>query len=48
MGVDIRKLNRKLQKDVKDLFNHEAGSPDEASPLTTFRADDPEPHMVNP
>ena len=49
MGVDIGKLNRKLQKDVKVLFNHEAGvNLDEASPLATFRIDDPEPHMVDP
>jgi formate dehydrogenase (coenzyme F420) beta subunit len=49
MGVDIGKLNRKLQKDVKDLFNHEAGvNLDEAGPLATFRVDDPEPPMVNP
>jgi ferredoxin len=49
VGVDIRKLNRKLQKDVKDLFNHEAGmSLDQISPLASFRADDPEPPMVDP
>jgi len=49
MGVDIRKLNRKLQKDVKDLFNHEAGmSLEEASPLADFRVDDPEQPMVDP
>ena len=49
MGVDIGKLNRKLQKDVKVLFNHEAGvNLDEASPLATFRIDDPEPPMVDP
>jgi ferredoxin len=49
MGVDIRKLNRKLQKDVIDLFHHEAGcSLDEIAPLATFRVDDPEPFMVEP
>jgi formate dehydrogenase (coenzyme F420) beta subunit len=49
VGVDIRKLNRKLQKDVKDLFNHEAGlSLEEVSPLASFRVDDPEPPMVDP
>jgi formate dehydrogenase (coenzyme F420) beta subunit len=49
MGVDIRKLNRKLQKDVLDLFHHEAGcNPDEVNPLATFRVDDPEPFMVEP
>ena len=49
MGVDIRKLNRKLLKDVKALFNYEAGvSLEEANPLATFSADDPEQFMVNP
>ena len=49
VGVDIRKLNRKLQKDVKDLFGYEAGlSLEEASPLATFRPDDPEHFIVNP
>jgi formate dehydrogenase subunit beta len=49
MGVDVSKLNRKLQKDVKVLFNHEAGvNLNEASPLATFRTDDPEPPMVDP
>ena len=49
VGVDIRKLNRKLQKDVKDLFGYEAGlGLDEASPLATFRPDDPESFIVNP
>jgi Fe-S oxidoreductase len=49
MGVDIRKLNRKLLKDVKTLFNYEAGvSLEQTSPLATFSADDPEQFMVNP
>jgi ferredoxin len=49
VGVDIRKLNRKLQKDMKDLFSHEAGlSLEEVCPLATFRADDPGPPMVDP
>jgi formate dehydrogenase (coenzyme F420) beta subunit len=49
VGVDIRKLNRKLLKDVKDLFGYEAGlSLEEAAPLATFRPDDPEPFIVNP
>jgi formate dehydrogenase subunit beta len=49
MGVDIRKLNRKLEKDVADLFNHEAGcSLDEVAPLATYRVDDPDSFMVEP
>lgn len=49
VGVDLRKLNRKLLKDVKDFFGYEAGlSLDEAGPLATFRPDDPEHFIVNP
>ncbi len=49
MGVDIRTLNRKLQKDVMTLFHYEAGcSLDAAAPLATFSADDPEAVMVEP
>lgn len=49
MGVDIRKLNRKLQKDVAELFHYEAGcSLEEVTPLATYRADDPQPTMVEP
>jgi formate dehydrogenase subunit beta len=49
VGVDIRKLNRKLVRDVKDLFGYEAGlGLDEAGPLATFRPDDPEGFIVNP
>lgn len=47
MGVDIRKLNRRLQKDVADLFPYDSGcSLEEKTPLATFRTDDPEPFMV--
>jgi formate dehydrogenase subunit beta len=49
MGIDIRKLNRKLQNDVKDLFNYEAGcSIEETAPLATFRIDDPDLSTVEP
>jgi ferredoxin len=49
MGVDIRTLNRKLQKDVMTLFHYEAGcSLDAVAPLATFSPDDPEAHMVEP
>jgi ferredoxin len=49
MGVDIRKLNRKLQKDVAELFHHQAGcSLDEVAPLATYRVDDPDSFMVEP
>jgi formate dehydrogenase subunit beta len=49
VGVDIRKLNRKLAKDVKDLFDYEAGlSLDKLTPLATFRPDDREEFILNP
>jgi hypothetical protein len=49
MGVDIRKLNRKLAADVKELFDYEAGtSLDQVAPLATFRPNDPEEFMLNP
>ena len=49
MGVDIRKLNRKLVSDVKGLFDYEAGiSLDQVAPLATFKPDDPEGFMLNP
>jgi len=49
VGVDIRKLNRKLVKDVKERFGYEAGlSLEQVAPLATFKPDDPEEFMVNP
>ncbi|MEW6663726.1 MAG: Coenzyme F420 hydrogenase/dehydrogenase, beta subunit C-terminal domain [Thermodesulfobacteriota bacterium] len=48
-GVDIRKLNRVLLKEVRDLFGYEAGLRlDEKSPLATFRPEDPESFILNP
>jgi len=49
MGVDIRRLNRKLVRDAKARFDYEAGlSLEQAAPLSTFRPDDPEEFMLNP
>jgi hypothetical protein len=49
MGVDIRKLNTKLAKNVKDLFAYQAGiSLEQVTPLATFKPDDPEGFMLNP
>jgi len=43
MGIDIRKLTRKVQMDVKQLFHYEAGiSVDDIPPLATFNLDDPQ------
>lgn len=47
MGVDISKLTRKLAKDVKELFNYEAGVNLEDKPaLSTFTSDDSEAFLV--
>ena len=42
MGVDLRTFTRKLAKDVKELFDYEAGmDAEEVPPLGTFEMDDP-------
>jgi len=47
MGISLRLLTRKMVKDVKELFNAEAGvSMDDKAPLATYAADDPEPFLV--
>ncbi|ACV62161.1 coenzyme F420 hydrogenase/dehydrogenase beta subunit domain protein [Desulfofarcimen acetoxidans DSM 771] len=47
MGVDIGKLTRKLAKDVKVLFDYEAGvSLEEKCALSTFTGDDSEEFLV--
>jgi hypothetical protein len=49
MGIDFRKLTRKLVHDVKELYGYESGtSLDEVAPLATFRPDDPQEFIVNP
>jgi ferredoxin len=43
MDVDLRFLNKKIEKDVLELFSFEAGEdPDQPPPLTTYKQDDPE------
>lgn len=43
MDVDLRFLNKKIEKDVRELFSYEAGvNPDEPPPLNTFKTDDPQ------
>lgn len=43
MGVKLRVLTRKIQKDVKELFGADAGTDlESALPLATFRPDDPD------
>ena len=49
MGVDIRKLNRKMAKDVKELFGYHAGmSLEQVTPLATFNQNDPEEFVLDP
>ena len=43
MDIPLRKLTRKIRKDMKELFGQEAGSdPDERPALATARDDDPQ------
>jgi len=47
MGINLRLLTRKLVKDVKELYNAEAGVNMEDKPaLATFTADDPEAFLL--
>ena len=49
VNIDIRKLNRKLCKDVKDAFDYEAGLDlEQIAPLATYRTDDHEEFILNP
>ena len=46
-GVDIRALNRKVNKDVREMYNHESGISEEVKPaLNEYSADDPETFLV--
>lgn len=41
MDVDLRFLNKKIEKDVRELFSYEAGMDmEEPSPLSTYNTDD--------
>ncbi|MCL6610710.1 MAG: 4Fe-4S dicluster domain-containing protein [Peptococcaceae bacterium] len=47
MGINLRGMTRKMVKEVKELFGHEAGvSLDEKPALSEFKADDPQPFLV--
>ncbi len=46
MHIPLSRLYKKVQKDVAELFDYEAGMElDEAPPLTTFELDDQDPFM---
>ena len=43
MGIDLRLLNKKLQKDTQELYHYISGlNPDEAPAFGTFKIDDPQ------
>jgi formate dehydrogenase subunit beta len=43
MGINLRNLNRRVEKRVKELYNYEAGlSFEETPPLATFKLNDPQ------
>ena len=49
MGVDLRIFTYKLVKDVKELFEYEAGvSLEETPSLATFKQDDKQEFMTEP
>ena len=42
-GIPLRDINKKIEKDIKELFNYEAGASVEQKPLlSSFDKDDPE------
>ena len=46
VGIKVRQFNKKLEKDVLELYGYEAGlSMDERPPLDTFKPGDPEPFI---
>ncbi|ODA41363.1 4Fe-4S dicluster domain-containing protein [Desulfosporosinus sp. BG] len=46
-GVDIRALSRKVNKDVKEMYNHESGISEDIKPaLNVYSSDDPETFLV--
>ncbi len=43
VGIPLRKLNKKLEKEIKTMFDYVPGlDPEKKPPLTDFRMDDPE------
>jgi len=47
MDIPLMKLNRKMEKEVKELFNYEAGKdPVSQTLLTTFNLEDPEDFIL--
>ena len=43
MGIPLRELNKKMEKEMKALFGYEAGlDPESKTPLTDYKIEDPE------
>ena len=43
VNIELRLLNQKVEKDVKELYHYEAGiSLEELPPMATFKMDDPQ------
>ncbi len=43
MNIELRMLNKKTEKDIKELYHYEAGiSLEELPPMATFKMDDPQ------
>lgn len=48
-GVELGKLNRKMARDVRDMFGSRPGlDPEERAALATFSPDDPETFLITP
>jgi formate dehydrogenase subunit beta len=47
MGIDLRRLTKKMEMDIKELFHYEAGiSLEDVPPLATFNPDDPQEFII--
>jgi Fe-S oxidoreductase len=47
IGIDLRRLTKKMEMDVKELFHYEAGmSLEDVLPLATFNPDDPQEFIM--
>ncbi len=43
VGINLRRLTRKIEKDIKEMYHYQAGkSLEETPPLATFNPDDPQ------
>jgi ferredoxin len=46
VGIKVREFTKKLEKEVKELYDYEAGTvQDQRPPLDTYKPDDPEPFL---